>query len=472
VTDAGTRREQDSLGQLDVPAAAYYGAHTQRALTNFPITGLPLSVHPDLVRALAAVKEAAASANYLLGELAEDRADAIATACREIRSGALHEEFVVDVLQGGAGTSTNMNANEVIANRALEILGHCRGDYAHLSPLDDVNRSQSTNDAYPTAVRIALITALDRLRPAVTQLTDAFRSKAVEFSDVVKVGRTQLQDAVLMTCGQEFGAFATALAAEQPRLVEARRLLCEVNLGGTAIGTSINVDPRYPALVRERLVAITGLPIRTATDLVEATSDTGALVHLSGVLKRLAITLSKTCNDLRLLASGPYGGMADITLPAVQAGSSMMPGKVNPVIPEAVNQVAFEVIGLDVTVTMAAQAAQLQLNAFEPVMVHALLLMSRHLEAACHMLAERCVAGITVDRAHAQDLAGHSLGIVTALVPYIGYAAAADVAHEAATTGASAASIVVQRGLLTAAEMDAVLRSVVPQARVQRINRA
>ncbi|MDQ1702801.1 MAG: aspartate ammonia-lyase, partial [Frankiaceae bacterium] len=314
-----------------MPAAAYYGAHTQRALTNFPITGLPLSVHPDLVRALAAVKEAAASANYLLGELAEDRADAIATACREIRSGALHEEFVVDVLQGGAGTSTNMNANEVIANRALEILGHCRGDYAHLSPLDDVNRSQSTNDAYPTAVRIALITALDRLRPAVTQLTDAFRSKAVEFSDVVKVGRTQLQDAVLMTCGQEFGAFATALAAEQPRLVEARRLLCEVNLGGTAIGTSINVDPRYPALVRERLVAITGLPIRTATDLVEATSDTGALVHLSGVLKRLAITLSKTCNDLRLLASGPYGGMADITLPAVQAGSSMMPGKVNPV---------------------------------------------------------------------------------------------------------------------------------------------
>ncbi|MCU1679027.1 MAG: aspartate ammonia-lyase [Frankiales bacterium] len=472
MTDAGVRREQDSLGQLDVPANAYWGAHTQRALANFPITGTPLNAHPDLVRALAAVKEAAASANYLLGELPEDRADAIATACREIRGDALHDQFVVDVLQGGAGTSTNMNANEVIANRALEILGHQRGEYVHCSPLDDVNRSQSTNDAYPTAVRIALITAVDRLRPAITALTDTFRAKATEFADVVKVGRTQLQDAVLMTCGQEFGAFATALSAEQPRLVEARRLLCEVNLGGTAIGTSMNVDPRYPALVRERLVAITGLPVRTAADLVEATSDTGALVHLSGVLKRLAVTLSKVCNDLRLLASGPYAGMADITLPAVQAGSSMMPGKVNPVIPEAVNQVAFEVIGLDVTVTMAAQAAQLQLNAFEPVMVHSLLLMTRHLDAACRILAERCVAGITVDRAHASDLAGHSLGIVTALVPHIGYAAAADVAHEAAMTGASAASIVVQRGLLTAEQMDIVLRAVVPQARVQRINRA
>jgi aspartate ammonia-lyase len=275
-----------------------------------------------------------------------------------------------------------------------------------------------------------------------------------------------------MTCGQEFGAFATAISAEQPRLVEARRLLCEVNLGGTAIGTSLNVDSRYPALVRERLIAITGLPLRTAVDLVEATSDTSALVHLSGVLKRVAITLSKVCNDLRLLGSGPYAGMADNTLQAVQAGSSMMPGKVNPVIPEAVNQIAFEVIGLDVTVTLAAQAAQLQLNAFEPVMLHSLLLMVRHLDAGCRLLAERCVDGITVDRAHAKDLAGHSLGIVTALVPYIGYAAAADVAQEAATSGESAASIVVRRGLLTAAEMDAVLRAVVPQARVQRINRA
>jgi aspartate ammonia-lyase len=472
VTDVEVRREQDSLGQLDVPACAYYGIHTQRALANFPITGIPISAHPEFVRALAAVKEAAASANYLLGELPEDRADAIATACREIRSGALHDEFVVDVLQGGAGTSSNMNANEVVANRALEILGHSRGEYAFCSPLDDVNRSQSTNDAYPTAVRIALITAVDKLRPALTQLTDSFRAKSSQFSDVVKVGRTQLQDAVLMTCGQEFGAFATAISAEQPRLVEARRLLCEVNLGGTAIGTSLNVDSRYPALVRERLIAVTGLPLRTAVDLVEATSDTSALVHLSGVLKRVAITLSKVCNDLRLLGSGPYAGMADITLPAVQAGSSMMPGKVNPVIPEAVNQIAFEVIGLDVTVTLAAQAAQLQLNAFEPVMLHSLLLMVRHLDAGCRLLAERCVDGITVDRAHAKDLAGHSLGIVTALVPYIGYAAAADVAQEAATSGESAASIVVRRGLLTAAEMDAVLRAVVPQARVQRINRA
>ena len=457
---------------MDVPAAAYYGVHTLRALANFPITGIPISAHPELVSALAAVKEAAASANYLLGELPEDRADAIATACREIRSGALHDQFVVDVLQGGAGTSSNMNANEVIANRALEILGHRRGEYGFCSPLDDVNRSQSTNDAYPTAVRLALIAAIDKLRPALTQLTDSFRAKSSQFSDVVKVGRTQLQDAVLMTCGQEFGAFATAISAEQPRLVEARRLLCEVNLGGTAIGTSLNVDTRSPALVRERLVAITGLPVRTAVDLVEATSDTGALVHMSGVLKRIAITLSKVCNDLRLLASGPYAGMADIQLPAMQAGSSMMPGKVNPVIPEAVNQIAFEVIGLDVTVTLAAQAAQLQLNAFEPVMVHSLLLMARHLEAGCRLLAERCVDGITVDRAHAKDLAGHSLGIVTALVPYIGYAAAAEVAHEATASGESAASIVVRRGLLTATEMDAVLRAVVPRARLQRINRA
>jgi aspartate ammonia-lyase len=472
VTDASVRREHDSLGQLDVPADAYYGIHTQRALANFPISGVPISAHPDLVRALAAVKEAAASANYLLGQLPEDRADAISTACRDIRAGALHEQFVVDVLQGGAGTSTNMNANEVIANRALEILGKNKGDYAFCSPLDDVNRSQSTNDAYPTAVRLALIAAVDKLRPALTTLTDAFRAKATEFADVVKVGRTQLQDAVLMTSGQEFGAFATALGAEQPRLVEARRLLCEVNLGGTAIGTSLNVDSRYPALVRERLVALTGLPVRTAPDLIEATSDTGALVHLSGVLKRLAITLSKTCNDLRLLASGPYGGMAELTLPAVQAGSSIMPGKVNPVIAEAVNQIAFEVIGLDATVTLAAQAGQLQLNAFEPVMVHALLTMARHLEAGCRLLAERCVAGISVDRAHARELAGHSLGIVTALVPHIGYAAAAEIAHEAAATGANAAELVVRRGLLTAAEMDAVLRAAVPQAKVLRINRA
>ena len=466
------RREHDSLGALDVPAAAYYGVHTQRALDNFPISGIALSAHPELIRAIAAVKEAAASTNYLLGLLPEDRADAIATACREIRSGALHDQFVVDVLQGGAGTSTNMNANEVIANRALEILGHERGEYGFCSPLDDVNHAQSTNDVYPTAVRLALIAAVDKLRPALGQLAASFTAKATEFADVVKVGRTQLQDAVLMTCGQEFGAFATAIAAEQPRLVEARRLLCEVNLGGTAIGTSVNVDPRYPALVRERLVAITGLPISTAADLVEATSDTGALVHLSGVCKRIAVTLAKTCNDLRLLASGPYAGMAEISLPAVQAGSSIMPGKVNPVIPEAVNQIAFEVIGNDVTVTLAAQAGQLQLNAFEPIIVHALLTSLRHLDAGARLLAERCVDGIQVDRQHARDLAEHSLAAVTALVPHIGYAAASEVAYESMRSGTSAAAIAVRRGLLTQAQMDAVLQGAIPHARAERINRA
>ncbi|WP_396935310.1 aspartate ammonia-lyase, partial [Mycolicibacterium sp.] len=366
------RVEQDSLGTLEVPASAYYGVHTARALANFPISGIALSVYPLFVNALAAVKQAAAEANRDLGLLDDERAEAITAACREIAAGALHDQFVVDVVQGGAGTSTNMNANEVIANRALELLGAGRGDYERLHPLEHVNRSQSTNDVYPTAIKVALQVQIAALHATMTDLAAAFGTKAAEFATVLKMGRTQLQDAVPMTLGQEFSTYAVMLAEDAERLQEAARLVTEINLGGTAIGTGLNAHPRYAALVCEKLSAITGFQLSTAGNLVEATQDVGAFVQVSGVLKRTALKLSKICNDLRLLSSGPRAGFNEVNLPAVQAGSSIMPGKVNPVIPEVVNQVAFEVVGNDVTISMAAEAGQLQLNAFEPIIAHCL----------------------------------------------------------------------------------------------------
>jgi aspartate ammonia-lyase len=464
-----TRREKDLIGERDVPADAYFGIHTLRALENFAITGIPIERHPALIRALAAVKAAAAQANSDLGLLNRAKADAIVTACDEIRRGHLHDQFPVDVIQGGAGTSTNMNVNEVIANRALEHLGCCRGDYEFLHPLDDVNLSQSTNDVYPTALRIALREVMGGLVDAVGTLRKAFEAKAVEFGDVVTVGRTQLQDAVPMSLGQMFMASAVTLAEDEQRLEEASRLIREINLGATAIGTAVNSHPEYAGVARNHLIAITGIELTTSTDLVEATQDTGALVHLSSVLKRLALKLSKICSDLRLLSSGPRAGLAEIQLPAVQAGSSMMPGKVNPVIPEVVNQVAFEVIGNDVTISFAAENGQLQLNAFEPIIAHRLFEGIEHLSAAVLTLAERCVEGITADRERLRRTVERSIGLATALTPRIGYDRATQLAREALASDRGVYELVLEKGWLTPAELDSALSPQLLGARLAQL---
>ena len=452
------RYEHDLLGDRAVPADAYYGVHTLRALENFPITGTAISIYPDLVTALACVKQAAALANNELGLLDDERARAIAAACQEIREGGLLEEFVVDVIQGGAGTSTNMNANEVIANRALELLGRGRGDYASLHPLDHVNMSQSTNDVYPTAVKVALHFGIRRLTAAMAELRGAFAAKSAEFADVLKMGRTQLQEAVPMTLGQEFSTYAVMLEEDESRLKEAALLTQEINLGATAIGTGITAHPDYAPLVCRKLTDITGIAFITAPNLVEATQDAGAFGQLAGVLTRVAVKLSKTCNDLRLLSSGPRAGLNEINLPAVQAGSSIMPGKVNPVIPEVVNQIAFEVIGNDVTVSFAAEAGQLQLNAFEPVIAHSLFKSLKHLRNGCDTLRARCVSGITANRERLRALVENSIGIVTALNPWIGYENATRIAQEAHATGKSVYALVLEKKLLTREQLDEILR--------------
>jgi len=451
------RIEHDLIGDRAVPADAYYGVHTLRALENFAVTGTSIAIYPDLVRALACVKQAAALANRELKLLDDERAAAIVRACEEIREGMFLDEFVVDVIQGGAGTSTNMNANEVIANRALELLGAAKGDYARLHPLDHVNLSQSTNDVYPTAVKLALQFAIRRLLQDMGSLRKAFEAKAEEFTEVLKIGRTQLQDAVPMTLGQEFSTYAVMILEDEERLAEAASLIREINLGATAIGTGINAHPDYASLATRRLSEIAGVAFVVSPNLIEATQDAGAFVQLSGVLKRVAVKLSKTCNDLRLLSSGPRAGIGEINLPAVQAGSSIMPGKVNPVIPELVNQIAFEVIGNDMTVTMAAEAGQLQLNAFEPVIAHSLFKSLAHLAAGCSTLAERCVKGITANRERARRYVDESTALATALNPVIGYARASEVAQEALATGKRIYDLVLEKKLLTREQLDAVM---------------
>jgi aspartate ammonia-lyase len=455
---APVRTEHDLLGDRAVPAGAYYGVHTLRALENFPITGTPISIYPDLVMALACVKQAAAIANSELGLLDERRAVAIRLACEEVREGKLFDEFVVDVIQGGAGTSSNMNANEVICNRALELLGHRKGEYQHLHPLDHVNLSQSTNDVYPTAVKLALHFGINRLLVDMAALRKAFDAKAKEFSEVLKVGRTQLQDAVPMTLGQEFSTYAVMLGEDELRLAEAATLTREINLGATAIGTGINAHPDYARRVTTRLSEIANAPFVVSPNLVEATQDAGSFVQLSGVLKRIAVKLSKICNDLRLLSSGPRAGIGEISLPAVQAGSSIMPGKVNPVIPEVVNQIAFEVIGNDITVTMAAEAGQLQLNAFEPIIAHSLFKSIQHLSAGCRTLADRCVSGIVANVGRARRLLDESTALVTALTPYIGYARSTEIAQEALRTDAKVYDLVLQKKLMTREQLDEILQ--------------
>ena len=457
-TPLAYRSEHDLIGDRDIPADAYWGVHTLRAVENFPITGIPLSNNTNLVTGLAMVKQAAAQANHELGLLNDVRAAAIIQACQEIIAGGLHEQFVVDVIQGGAGTSSNMNANEVIANRALEILGHAKGEYQFLHPNDHVNLSQSTNDVYPTAVNVATIFAAKSLVGAMEYLCEAFAAKAVEFRTVVKMGRTQLQDAVPMTLGQEFNTYAVTMGEDRARLAESTLLVHEINLGATAIGTGLNAPHGYAELARTHLAEISGLPLTTSFDLIEATQDVGAFVHLSGVLKRVAVKLSKICNDLRLLSSGPRAGFGEITLPAVQAGSSIMPGKVNPVIPEVVNQVAYEVIGNDVTITMAAEGGQLQLNAFEPIIVHSLTKSMRHLEAACITLADKCIRGITAHEDKLRAQVEHSIGLVTALNPVLGYTTSTAIALEALATGRGVAELVLEHKLLTSEQLEELLR--------------
>lgn len=451
------RLEHDCIGQLEVPCDAYYGCQTLRAMQNYPITDIPISHHPRLLRSLAYIKMACAEANASLGLLDEQIARAIFKAGEEIVGGKLHDQFVVDVIQGGAGTSTNMNANEVICNRALEILGYERGRYDIVHPNNHVNMSQSTNDVYPTALRLALILEIQDLMEAMDYLKDAFAGKGKEFSHVLKMGRTQLQDAVPMTLGQEFDAWAIMIGEDIERLREARHLVHEINMGATAIGTGLNAHPDYARTVLEKLTALTSLPLVCSANLVEATQDTGAYVQLSGVLKRVTVKLSKICNDLRLLSSGPRCGLNEINLPPMAPGSSIMPGKVNPVIPEVVNQVAFRVIGNDLTVTMAAEGGQLELNVMEPVLGHSLFESLSILRRACLTLADRCVKGITANEERCREMVEHSIGLVTALNPFIGYEKSTEIAKEALESGRSVYDIVQEKGYLTQEELEDIL---------------
>ncbi|TXH49293.1 MAG: aspartate ammonia-lyase [Cellvibrionales bacterium] len=451
------RTEHDFLGSMPIPDEAYWGVHSARAVENFPITGHKLIEMPDLIRAFAMVKKATAQANTQLGVIAPEQAGAIEAACDEIMAGQWHEQFVCDVIQGGAGTSTNMNANEVIANRALELLGFAKGDYAQLHPNDHVNASQSTNDAYPTAVKLAIYLGAQSLLQALAALRGAFEGKAEEFSSILKVGRTQLQDAVPMTLGQEFAAFAHMIADDEKRLASSIDLLCDINLGGTAIGTGINAPIGYVQAVVPALAAISGIPVRAAPDLIAATSDTGVFADISGVLKRIAVKLSKISNDLRLLSSGPQAGVADIHLPARQAGSSIMPGKVNPVIPEVMNQVCFEIIGNDVAISMAAEAGQLQLNAFEPLMAWALHKSLKHLAAACRTLQVHCVEGIAANRDLLDVRMQQSVTLVTALNPLIGYEKAAAIAKAALGSGKPLGQVAEELGIMSREDMKRLL---------------
>ncbi|MBM7504396.1 aspartate ammonia-lyase [Agromyces aurantiacus] len=448
-----TRIETDSLGSVEVPADAYWGVHTKRALDNFPISKRPISVYPELVVALAQVKQAAARANKEIGALEPQKQVWIDEACQRIIDGEFHDQFLVGVIQGGAGTSTNMNANEVITNVALEIAGYPKARYDILHPIDDVNRSQSTNDTYPTAIKLSMTASLTTMLAELDQLRIAFGRKGREFQDVLKVGRTQLQDAVPMTLGQEFHGYATTLGEDIARLRETIKLLSEVNLGGTAVGTGITADPGYAAAVVRHLSEIAGQPLETAPDLVEATSDTGVFMTFSSALKRSAIKLSKICNDLRLLSSGPQAGLGEINLPPRQAGSSIMPGKVNPVIPEAVSQVAYAVAGADVTVMMASESGQLQLNAFEPVIAHSLLQSITWMRQACWTLRVNCVDGITANVERLEAQVASTVGVITALIPFIGYAEAAKLAKAALATGRPVADLVVEADLMTREEV-------------------
>jgi aspartate ammonia-lyase len=440
-----------------VPAAAYYGVQTARALENFHISGVKLHLYPNIIKAFAMVKMAAARANFDCGQFSKEILTGIEGACTELIDGKLHDQFQLDVFQGGAGTSTNMNANEVIANRALELMGHQKAEYTHCDPHDHVNCSQSTNDAYPTALHIGMAIGNVQLVAAVNDLIAAFRAKSQEFAPILKMGRTQLQDAVPMTVGQEFGAFATSLAGEVQALQAIQRVLCEVNMGATAIGTGLNAPPGYAAACTKHLATITGFPIQLAEDLIEATQDTQAFVLYSACMKSLAIKLSKVCNDLRLLSSGPRCGLREINLPPKQPGSSIMPGKVNPVIPEVVNMVCFRVIGSDLTVSLAAEGGQLQLNVFEPVIAACIFEAQTMFINAARTLRVHCVDGITVNADICRHYVEYSIGVVTALNPVIGYDRSTELAAEAMKSGRGIMELVREKKILSEQEIAKVL---------------
>ena len=457
MSDQKFRVESDLLGELKVPADALYGVQTQRGINNYHISRKTMSMYPEFIKAIAYVKLAAIETNHTLGVINDEISGAIAQACRELIDGKYHDNFPIDMMQGGAGTSVNMNANEVIANRALEIMGHEKGDYQYCYPNDHCNCGQSTNDVYPTTIRLALIRMNKSLIAALTGLISAFRYKGDEFKDVIKMGRTQLQDAVPMTSGQEFNAYANNLEEEILNLERNVKLLLEINMGGTAIGTGLNAVPGFAKLCAANLAKLTGEAFVSATDLVEATPDTGAYVSYSSALKRLAVKLSKICNDLRLMASGPRCGLNEINLPPKAPGSSIMPGKVNPVIPEVVNQVCFKVIGNDTAISFAAEAGQLQLNVMEPVITESLFESLIWLKNAIETLTEECVLGITVNKERCLEMVKNSIGIVTALNPYIGYKTSTKVAKEALETNRSVYDIVLEKGLMTQEKLDEAL---------------
>ncbi len=451
------RTERDSLGKKEIPNNKYYGVQTLRAIENFKITGIPIGKRPKLIRALAAVKQAAAMTNLELGILDEKKANAIIKAAQEIYAGKFHDQFPVDLIQGGAGTSVNMNANEVICNRALEIMGHNKGEHRYLHPNNHVNLSQSTNDVYPTAAKIAVVWTSADLMEAIIALRDSFLNKADEFKDVIKMGRTQLQDAVPMTLGQEFKAFAGAIDEDFRHLERVLSLFYSINMGATAIGTGINTLPGYGEIVCGHLSKITGLPLSEAPDLIEATSDASIFVSFASILKRMAVKLTKICNDLRLLSSGPIAGFFDINLPAMQPGSSIMPGKVNPVIPEVVNQVCFQIIGYDLAITMAASAGQLQLNAFEPVIVCDLLEAITLFRRACLTLKEKCVDGITANVEHCREEVFNSPGLLTAFSPYLGYEESAKISKQVEKSGKTVYEFIKESDLLDEKDIATIL---------------
>jgi len=449
------RTERDPLGELQVPADAYYGIQTARALRNFPISGLRASEH--LVTATILVKKAAAEANRTLERLEPEIADAIVTAADEILRGALHDQFPVDVYQAGAGTSHNMNANEVLANRAAELLGAARGDYWRVHPNDHVNMGQSTNDVYPTSTRLALLLQHASLVGAARDLADTLARKSSEFHDVIKTGRTHLQDAVPITLGQEFSGYAACIERSADALDTAATQLEELNIGATAVGTGLNAGDEYRHQTIENIARYTGLPVRPAANLFRVTQSMGDILAYSGAMRRLAVELSKIASDFRLLSMGPRAGLAEIALPAVQPGSSIMPGKVNPSIPEMVNQVCFQVIGCDTTIMMASEAGQLELNVMMPVIAWNALHSSTILRQAITSLRLNTVEGIVADRQRARELLERSTATATALSPHIGYAATAEIAKAAIATGSPLRELVLERGLLEPGRVDEIL---------------
>ena len=454
----GYRLEHDSLGQREIADQAYYGVQTLRAMENFAISGVFVRNFEHLIEGLAMVKKAAAQANHELGRLDADRMRAICDACDELLKGQWHEQFTVDMFQGGAGTSTNMNANEVIANRGLELMGHNKGEYAHLHPNDHVNCSQSTNDAYPTAIKLAVLLSSRDLVRAMRELERALEQKAEEFRDVLKMGRTENQDAVPMTLGQEFSAYAVMIGSSIRAVERGTDELMDINMGATAIGTGINSPPGYADLVTGKLAEVSGFALRRARNLVEATQNAGVFVQMSGALKRAAVQISKVCNDLRWLSSGPRCGLNEINLPPMQPGSSIMPGKVNPVIPEVVSQVCYQVMGYDAVVAMAAEASELELCMAEPVIAYDLLHGMMILKNACVTLVARCIDGLTANRAVCWRYVENSIGLVTAMVPVLGYEQSAAIAKEALHTGGNVYNLILEKGLLSKEQLDDLLR--------------